>query len=173
MTVLLTRWSSGRKLRDWAAPPAWPGGFTHIGLVEEAEHFVADLDGASESSTSAPRPLDRAPAASSVGAAGVSAQPPERLREIAGQHGEVDRLPAVLDLEAEIRHQPQVSSPSRSAVTKVPAPLQRAPEVADRAEVIADQLVEPVAPVEVDGDRGGGQGAPSSRWGTGAAPTRP
>ncbi|MBK5220543.1 MAG: hypothetical protein JJE35_12280 [Thermoleophilia bacterium] len=41
--------------------------------------------------------------------------------------------------------------------------LQRVEEVAYGAEVVANQLVVPVALLAVDGDRGGGRRCPSSR----------
>jgi hypothetical protein len=41
-------------------------------------------------------------------APGIPAEPPDRPREAVGRHREVNRLPIVVNLPAEVRHQLQV-----------------------------------------------------------------
>ena len=80
-----------------------------------------------------------------------------------GRHRQLERLAVVLRLPADVGQQAEVFAELDAEPLgrgEVPVLLQRDPDVADRAEVVADQLVETVALIAVDRGGDAGHGAP-------------
>jgi hypothetical protein len=91
----------------------------------------------------------------------------EQFRQVVWRHGQLELIADLLRLPADVVEQAEVFAELQAEALgggEVLVLLQRDPDVADPAEVVADQLVEPCALLLVD--RGRGHGAPPLGQGT-------
>jgi hypothetical protein len=96
--------------------------------------------------------------------AGVDWDPCGTSPHLLPQHGQIEHLALVALGPADVLQEPEVFAELQTqslGLGEVLGPLQRYEEVLEAAEVIADQLIEPLALVAVDGRDGVGHDAPS------------
>jgi hypothetical protein len=90
-------------------------------------------------------------------------QAPKHFHQVVSGHRQLDALAPVVLAPAEVLEKPKVFGELRTeplGFDKVLLALEEVEQIAYGAEVVADQLVEPLALVAVDRDRGLGHGAP-------------
>jgi len=90
----------------------------------------------------------------------------DQFHQVVDRHRQIEALAALLPGPADVRQQAEVFAElvgELLGLGVVLGLLQRVPKVAYGAEVVADELVEPVALLAVDRDRGGVHWRPSSR----------